>query len=716
MYLNLHARYSLTIIAVVIAVASTLTFFLMREFRLLSDELGQLNAGLIEEQLLNRAETQSEIFTNQLAKNLDSALYYMDVERIGELLEVSLDNPEVQQIRVINSLHEVVHDGTENLEDVGALVVISDSDAERIKSGFTVKEMVNNGLAVSSPILLGDEYIGAVIVRYSLEDIRHHIAQLQQVAEATEQEKAREMIVFVSLVTAVLIALGAMVSTYVARKLKEPIEQLVKFAHQVGNGVLDKKVNIDRQDELGDLASSLNHMASRLDNRTRAIQFLAYHDALTKLPNRDYLKSNLTAAIARAQRNQSSLALLFIDIDNFKMVNDVYGHEAGDFILIAITQRIQQSLRDCDLVVSSPERGQQDAVLGRLAGDEFVVMLEGCERLDAASVSQRILESVSSAYQWRNTNITLGISIGIAVYPDNGEDTDTLLRNADAAMYHVKSLGKNNFHFFSPELDQIAHQQLELVDQLDLAIRENQLEMWYQAQYDALNQKIVGAEALVRWRHPEKGLLPPDVFVPLAEKSIHIYPLGEWVLRESVEQLKQWSDISPDFHMSVNISPLQLQRQGWLKSRLEDVLEDRSLASRINLEVTETFFLKAEGTARQELRDIKALGFNIWLDDFGTGYSSLNHLKHFPVDGVKIDRSFIAELATQWESKALTKAIIRVAQAFDIGVIAEGVETYEQERRLKKMGCYLMQGYRYSRPLPANELKNLLCVDEVALD
>lgn len=716
MYLNLHARYSLTIIAVVIAVASTLTFFLMREFRLLSDELGQLNAGLIEEQLLNRAETQSEIFTNQLAKNLDSALYYMDVERIGELLEVSLDNPEVQQIRVINSLHEVVHDGSENLEDVGALVVISDSDAERIKSGFTVKEMVNNGLAVSSPILLGDEYIGAVIVRYSLEDIRHHIAQLQQVAEATEQEKAREMIVFVSLVTAVLIALGAMVSTYVARKLKEPIEQLVKFAHQVGNGVLDKKVNIDRQDELGDLASSLNHMASRLDNRTRAIQFLAYHDALTKLPNRDYLKSNLTAAIARAQRNQSSLALLFIDIDNFKMVNDVYGHEAGDFILIAITQRIQQSLRDCDLVVSSPERGQQDAVLGRLAGDEFVVMLEGCERLDAASVSQRILESVSSAYQWRNTNITLGISIGIAVYPDNGEDTDTLLRNADAAMYHVKSLGKNNFHFFSPELDQIAHQQLELVDQLDLAIRENQLEMWYQAQYDALNQKIVGAEALVRWRHPEKGLLPPDVFVPLAEKSIHIYPLGEWVLRESVEQLKQWSDISPDFHMSVNISPLQLQRQGWLKSRLEDVLEDRSLASRINLEVTETFFLKAEGTARQELRDIKALGFNIWLDDFGTGYSSLNHLKHFPVDGVKIDRSFIAELATQWESKALTKAIIRVAQAFDIGVIAEGVETYEQERRLKKMGCYLMQGYRYSRPLPANEFKNLLCVDEVALD
>lgn len=716
MYINLHTRYSLTIIAVVIAVAATLTFFLMREFRLLSDELSQLNAGLIEEQLLSRAETQSEVFTNQLAKNLDSALYYMDVERIAELLEVGLDNPEVQQILVVNAALEIVHDGTEGNDRFGSLVVMSAPDAERLKSGDTLKELADNSLTVSSPILLGNQYIGAVIIRYSLDNILRHIAELQKTLKAREQEKSRQMILFVSLVTVVLIALGAMVSTYVARKLKEPIEQLVKFAHQVGNGVLDKTVNIDRKDELGDLASSLNHMAARLDNRTKAIQFLAYHDALTKLPNRDYLKSSLTAAIARAQRNESSLALLFIDIDNFKMVNDVYGHEAGDFILIAITQRIQQSLRDCDLVVSSGEAPQQEAVLGRLAGDEFVVMLEGCERLDAASVSQRILESVSSAYQWRNTSITLGISIGIAVYPDNGEDTDTLLRNADAAMYHVKSLGKNNFHFFSPELDQIAHQQLELVDQLDTAIRENQLEMWYQAQYDTLNQRIVGAEALVRWRHPEKGLLPPDVFVPLAEKSIHVFPLGEWVLQESIEQLKKWSDISPDFHLSVNISPLQLQRQGWLKARLEGLSVDAALARRVNLEVTETFFLKAEGTAKEELRDIKALGFNIWLDDFGTGYSSLNHLKHFPVDGVKIDRSFIAELDTQWESKALTKAIIRVAQAFDISVIAEGVETDEQEKRLKKMGCYLMQGYKYSRPLPVAEFEHLLAVDEVALD
>lgn len=716
MFINLHARYSLTIIAVVIAVAATLTFFLMREFRLLSDELSQLNAALIEEQLLDRAETQSEIFAGQLARNLDTALYYMDIERIAELLEVSLENQEVEQIVVVNSEHKVVHDGTEGVDGFGNKLELSQDERQRLESGETLKKSVDNKLTIFSPILLGKQYIGAVVVRYSLEGIRHHIARLQEVVAQREQEKSRQMILSVSLVTIVLIALGAMVSTFVARKLKEPIDQLVKFAHQIGNGVLDKKVKIDRRDELGDLAASLNHMASRLDNRTRAIEFLAYHDALTKLPNRDFLKSSLTAAISRSQRNETSLALLFIDIDNFKTVNDVYGHEAGDFILIVISQRIQQSLRECDLVVSSQDAGHGEPMLGRLAGDEFVVMLEGCERLDAASVSQRILDSVSSAYQWKNTSITLGISIGIAVYPDNGEDTDTLLRNADAAMYHVKSLGKNNFHFFSPELDQIAHLQLELVDQLDRAIRENQLELWYQVQYDTLNRKVIGAEALVRWRHPEKGMLLPDVFVPLAEKSIYSYPLGEWVLQEAISQLKKWSDLAPDFHLSVNISPLQLQRQGWLKGRLETMAVDKALANRINLEVTETFFLKAEGAAKEELREIKALGFNVWLDDFGTGYSSLNHLKHFPVDGVKIDRSFIAELDTQWESKALTKAIIRVAQAFDISVIAEGVETDEQEKRLKKMGCYLMQGYKYSQPLPAGEFENLLRVEEVEID
>ncbi|MEM9305080.1 MAG: EAL domain-containing protein, partial [Pseudomonadota bacterium] len=617
--------------------------------------------------------------------------------------------PDITSVNLLDAQGTLVSDGGSDLAAFATQVALEASALNTLATGETIVDADGDRLRIKSPVLLGEELIGVVLLDYSLLGIRANIEVLQRSLLETESETFAAVLVNSLAVTALMMLIGALLAVSIARRLKAPIQRLVKFAHRVGSGAFDRKVEVTGSDEIGELAYSLNLMAERLENRSQEIEFLAFHDGLTKLPNRELFKRTLAETIMRAEVQGEQLALLFIDIDNFKLINDVYGHDAGDFILIEISRRIAACLGDYDELSAASGDPARQSVLARLAGDEFVALLHAAGRkIDLARVGRRILQAVGRPFQWERSQVTLGISIGIAIYPADGEDADTLLRHADAAMYHVKEEGKNDFHFFSAEFDRVAHEQLELVDQLPQALRENQIEFWYQPQLDLSRGRIIAAEALIRWRHPERGVLLPGAFMPLVEKTIHSQELARAAIATATAQLAEWKRIAPGLRMSINISPRDLQRHGWALEELENAAGRRGLASSIDLEITETYFLRAEGYAKEVLSQIKEHGYSIWLDDFGTGYSSLNHLKHFPVDGVKVDRSYIADLARHPESLALTAAIVQYTAAVGIDVLAEGVETEEQEIMLRQMGCHLVQGFRYAKALPAAEFEVLL--------
>jgi diguanylate cyclase (GGDEF)-like protein/PAS domain S-box-containing protein len=423
----------------------------------------------------------------------------------------------------------------------------------------------------------------------------------------------------------------------------------------------------------------------------------AFHDTLTGLSNRMLFKDRLSHALAHAKRNKQMLAVIFLDLDRFKLINDTLGHEIGDQLLKSVALRLKKCMRE-------------DDTIARLGGDEFTLLMPEIDKSEsAAKVAQKIIEEILQPFHIGDHELYISTSIGIALYPSDGEDADTLLKNADTAMYLAKERGRNNYQFYTPALNKKTIERMTMENELRRAIERKEFVLHYQPKVNIKTHKIIGMEALVRWQHPVRGLIPPADFIPIAEETGMIVPLGEWVLHTACAQNKAWQDAGFEpLSISVNLSGCQFQLQN-LAVVIKRILKETDLAPFwLELEITESTAMQNADYTIETLHKLKEMGVQFSIDDFGTGYSSLSQLKRFPVDKLKIDKSFVVEIGTGQDSEIIASTVIVLGKSLNLGVIAEGVETVEQLDFLKKHQCNEMQGFLFSKPVTADEFSALL--------
>jgi diguanylate cyclase (GGDEF)-like protein len=433
-------------------------------------------------------------------------------------------------------------------------------------------------------------------------------------------------------------------------------------------------------------------LATSLDRANSELVQLALHDNLTRLPNRILLNDRLDQAIHKAVRQKSHFAVLFMDLDGFKAVNDAYGHHTGDLLLVEVAKRIQDAKRGEDTVA-------------RLGGDEFVLLIDPGDPEDAAVLALRLVESIHAPYVIGRQTLHVSTSIGIAIFPQDGDNNHELMVNADAAMYHAKEQGRNCYCFFESAMNVNAHQQLQLQHDLRRALELQEFLLHYQPKMIAPDGPMTGVEALLRWERPGEGLVPPDRFLPLAERSGLIVPIGNWVINEACRQMSEWHAQGHNaWTIAVNLSTVQLAHPG-LVEVVRAALASNGLPARcLTLEVTESTAMRDAEAALIVLDQLAELGVSISIDDFGTGYSSLLYLKRLPANELKIDRGFVTELAQGNDDAAIVSAIIALGKTLGMKIVAEGVETAEQQDMLTELGCSTLQGFLLGRPMTAQRL------------
>ncbi|MDR5171110.1 EAL domain-containing protein [Methylobacillus flagellatus] len=423
----------------------------------------------------------------------------------------------------------------------------------------------------------------------------------------------------------------------------------------------------------------------------------AYHDTLTGLPNRALFKDRLNVALNHAKRNQQQLAIMFLDLDRFKWVNDTLGHFYGDELLKHVAQRLSGCLRAQD-------------TLARMGGDEFTLLLHDLQQPDDASlVAAKIVEELKRPFLLDEREIFISSSIGIALYPDHGDSIETLIKSADIAMYHVKWRGKNGYQYYEASMNAMFHKKLSMENELRRAIEKKQIILHYQPQVDVETRKIIGLEALARWHHPELGIISPTEFIPLAEETGLIFSLSEMLLAEACQQMQSWEEAGLlSFRLAINISPQLVEEENFVAKTLNYIQAQHLKPEFFEIEITENLLVRDLENTVAKLKALGKQGIKIALDDFGTCYSSLSYLRQFPIHNIKIDKSFVGDINTHNESVPIITAISGIAKGFKLDLIAEGVETLQQMRTLHRMGCSKMQGYLFSKPLPAQNITKLL--------
>jgi diguanylate cyclase (GGDEF)-like protein len=532
------------------------------------------------------------------------------------------------------------------------------------------------------PILERGTFLGSAIIGISRDQLERDLHDFL----ITQLLIYSVIIIFLSLAIYLVFHLNVL----------RPIIHLIEGSERIAQGNYENPVEVSSGDELGHLAETFNSMMGKVSDDRDLLNLQANFDGLTGLPNRVHATERLSAEIKRAEREKHSFAIIFIDLDNFKYVNDTMGHRAGDQLLEALSQRLSSALRESD-------------VIARLGGDEFLVILPTASRpAEGGEIAQRLVESLGDPIRISNREIFIRCSMGIAIYPTDGHSADELMANADNAMYQSKLSSTEHYSYFAPEMNQAIKERLELEHDLHLALDRQQFKLHFQPIIEADGRTPIGAEALLRWHHPERGQIPPFTFIPLAEATGQIVPIGRWVLNNALQAIRDLLErgIDPG-HITVNVSRIQLTKD--FAQTVQKALDDANLPPhRLRLELTESALIENCGELPDMLHKLHTIGVKLVLDDFGTGFSSLNYLKHFPFHTLKIDKSFTDNVPDNESDASLVRGIIAMSSSLGLNVVAEGVEYEHQYRFLFGSGVEQMQGYLFARPMTIDNYQDYL--------
>jgi len=712
---RLQTRYTIIIVGLIAVIVAILSIALTHQFKMSSRQMTLEGSDTASKYLLDQLQKRASSLVIQLNENLVNHVYLFKMEDVYYALENVRREDDVRYAHVYDTKLKIIHDGTKTIESYGKTIKHTDLAQLTLNENKLISDIRGNELIVAYPIRLGNDLLGGVVVGLSLDGIEHDIKTLKTRLSEIDEDGQQRNTLLVALLTVILTGFGILLAAVVASRLIQPIKQISRYAGQIGHGNYDVKLEINRQDEIGDLVHSLEEMRNNLKRTTKEIRHLAYHDKLTDIPNRTMFHEYLDTAVENSRRNSKMLAVLFIDIDDFKRINDNFGHHVGDGVLRVQAGRIVDSLRSADYVaISSQEEG---SLAARLGGDEFIALLPLVnDTAMAAVVARRLLSAISQPIPIESIQVYVGASIGISVFPTDGNTSEELMKNADIAMYHAKTEGKNVFKYYTESMNVHALNSMQTEIELRKAMEEKQLVVYYQPQFNLATGKVAGAEALVRWNHPEHGLILPDTFISVAENTGLILELGEFVLRQALYQLKKnRSKHNKNAYVAINVSSVQLIR-GNISNIIESALNDTGLkGDALHIEITESSLMRSEEIIDVTLNKLRAMGVKVWLDDFGTGYSSLGYLRRFSVNGLKVDKSFIRHMHHNVEDKTLTQAVIALAHSLGLEVVAEGVEVSEHETLLKQMECDFVQGYFYSEAIPADEYTAIFdsTIDEI---
>jgi diguanylate cyclase (GGDEF)-like protein len=659
-------------------------------------EVAEISREAMHDNAVQGVRKRGEAIARLLADAMTNPLYYFDLLSVGEVARSALQQSDISYVIVFDREGRVIHDGSGDIPTFGQ--PMGDPFAwEAVAAEALHTQWSDSVVDVTHPIHLGDEKLGGVRVGLSLAGP----AKLEQEAQDALMQRAelasdRSLRTLAALFAGLLLV-GFGIAWGVSRSLVRPIRRLAQAAHEVEAGNYQiTPLTGTRRDEIGELERAFGRMSESVGRHDHDIRRLAYGDSLTGLPNRLAFRERLDQHATEAEAAGTRLALLFVDLDDFKRINDTLGHDAGDEVLAQFAARIRQC-------VASSVDGEPE--IARFGGDEFVALIAGEEVRDAAAhVAEAILAELQRPLQLHGRQVFLGASVGITVFPEDASSSAMLMKNGDIAMYQAKVAGKNCYRFYSRAMDQAVERRVRLEHDLRGAWERGELSVAYQPIFQLASGRLVGAEALLRWQHPEHGMIPPSVFIDVAEQTGLIEGMGRQVLVRACAEAMRWKREGEEPFVSVNVSARQL-RLGDLASVVSAALEESGLdARRLHLEITETAVMGDEIQTSALLARLRAMGVKIWLDDFGTGFSGLSHLRRVPVDGVKIDRSFVADVLRDPDDLALTSAIIAMAHSLGITVVAEGVENEGQFAVLRERGCDQAQGYWLGRPMAASEL------------
>lgn len=638
--------------------------------------------------------------TSVIARSLEKQFDLIELNDIEDILAKVRARPDVMQLTVVDRDLTFFLDGDPKTSPIVSFN-FSNVQLNSLKSGRTAHEVTQTRIKVGEPLLSDNRPIGSVMVEFRNPDFAETMKPIIQ---------SKIMTVLPILITGMLFAVG------LVSQITSPLRKLSATARAVSAGSLNQLVEVEGAYEIRQLGQTFNSMVATLKGNIDQIYELAYVDRITQLPNREYFKMELTRALNRAQRTGSTGALLFVDLDGFKKVNDTLGHDLGDKLLASFAERMQAIVRTDDTISwnaqektadGSDIQAKEKQVLARLGGDEFTVLLgEIREETDAASVARRIIAGMNEPFEIGGTEVRIGASIGISTFPRDGHSFQQVLKSADMAMYLSKEEGKNTYRFFSEELNQRASKRMEVENDLRKALTLGQLELYYQPKVDCRDGRPVSMEALVRWNHPVRGMVHPGEFIRIAEECGLILPLGDWVLKTACAQIAAFEALGIDMPVAVNISAQQFEQPEFSQRVLEIVGNEKISPRKVELEITESMAMSDPKRALDHIRKLKRAGIRFAIDDFGTGHSNLSQLSRLPFDVFKIDRSFVEALSetTDNHGRAIVRTILAMAQSLGYETVAEGVETQEQHDILAEMGCTLSQGYLFARPMPAADL------------
>ncbi len=705
---SVHGLRAKVLLMMLVVLAILLVLFglsLHRQGRI-QDEVARISSDVMQAMASENLQRRGEGTVMPLAESLANPLYYHDLDEVGRLVRGAQGQPGVSYVQVFDRRGNLLHDGSDEIPDYGQQ--LTDSLAQRVIHADALHTHFTDSIMdVSAPILIGRERLGGIRIGYDLEPLK--AVQDRAAADLHNRvvELGQRQFLWISMLGLGFLAMGAGTLWSIQRWLVRPIKELADSARAIEAGQFDTRTPVSsRNDELGDLMRAFRRMSVSIARHDQDIRAMAYTDALTGQANRLAFREALDLRLLRFRGTDRQLALLFADIDDFKRVNDTLGHDVGDEVLLAVSARIRQVV---------DRMAGDNGLLARFGGDEFVILIESSERgvdvrMLATDLAEVLVEELSAPLLLQGRQVFLGISIGISMFPDDAVTSAALMKNGDIAMYQAKVAGKNCARYYSRDLNQAIERHVHLEGELRGAWERGELSMAYQPIYRMADDTLLGAEALLRWNHPELGLVAPEVFIDVAEQSGLIEVIGPQVLTAACRDAALWPQPpgSEPLFVSVNVSSRQL-RSGDLPRIVAESLSHSGLpAERLHVELTETAMIGDEAHASWMLQQLRASGVRVWLDDFGTGFSGLSHLRRVPVDGVKIDHSFVADILHDADDLALTTAIIAMAHSLGIAVVGEGIENEDQYALLRDRGCDMAQGFWLGYPLAMEDFMAVL--------